>query len=259
MEIFGILLLFWFLGWFFGDNDKDEYVQPSQPKRTSSASRTSSPSSGYLSYIYEEEIAIKLAMSIAMADGKLHKSEAAVINKHMRALIHSGRYDNSQDFKDCLNNSLVSSKALSDKNQLKTTKLCKIAANNFDEQRQFQILQLCLNVMVADGKANREELIEVDKIADKIGVYSGSENIDYISLRDKALISLKPSNVTKGDTVDEKLGIKKSWSKEKKRQFVVSNYTKWNGRMNTAKNNREKKNIQNFLDLLAEAYEKYDK
>ena len=28
-------------------------------------------------------------------------------------------------------------------------------------------------------------------------------------MRDRALISLKPANVTRGDTIDEKLGIKK--------------------------------------------------
>ena len=259
MEIFGVLFFLWLLSSLFGGDDNNEEVQSSQPRRSNPAPRTSSPSSGYLSYNYQEEIGIKLAMSIAMADGKLHKSEAVVINKYMKSVINSDKYYDSDDFKNSLNNSLVSAKQLSDKNQLKTTPLCKVAANSFDEQHQFQTLQLCLDVMTADGKASRQELVEVDKIADKIGIYNGSENIDFVSLRDKALIQLKPSNAIKGDTLDEKLGIKKGWSKKKKRKFIVENYTKWNGRMAIAKNGREKKNIENFLELLSEAYQKYEK
>tara|TARA_B110000003_G_C16652816_1_gene534963 strand:+ start:1783 stop:2562 length:780 start_codon:yes stop_codon:yes gene_type:complete len=259
MELFGIFIFLWFLSWLFGDNDNNEEFQSNQPVRSNPSHRTNNPSSGYLSFNYQEEIGIKLAMSIAMADGKLHKSEATVINKYMKSVINSDKYYDSDDFKNSLNNSLVSAKTLSDKNQLKTASLCRVAANNFDEQHQFQTLQLCLDVMVADGKANRQELMEIDKIADKIGVYNGSENVDFVSLRDKALIQLKPSNAIMGDSIDEKLGIKKSWSKQKKRKFIAENFTKWNGRLANAKSNREQKNIKNLLKLLSDAYEKYEK
>ena len=86
--------------------------------------------------------------------------------------------------------------------------MCNIASD-FDYFAQFEVLQLCLDVMTADGRAEKEELIQIDKIADKIGIDDGSDNKDYLSMRDRALISLKPSKVTKGDTIDEKLGIKK--------------------------------------------------
>ena len=76
-------------------------------------------------------------------------------------------------------------------------------------------------------------------------------------MRDQALITLRPSAVTKGDTLDEKLGIKKSWPKKKKLEYITKLFKKWNGRMSTVKTDRERKNVQNMLNLLAEAYEKY--
>jgi len=250
----GFIFFIWLLGAIFGNKDepKSSYHAPSTPSPSPS-------SSGYLGYQYEEEIGIKIAMTLAMADGKLHKSEATVINKYMKGLISGRRYSTTEDLKMHLNTSLIDAKELSDKNKLKTSRLCQVAANNFDKKYQFETVKLCLDVMVADGKADRNELIKIDKIADKIGISDGSENIDYISLRDQALISLKPNNVTKGDTIDEKLGIKKSWSKKKKLDFIIDSFKKWNARMGVITTNRERKNIQNILNLLSDAHEKYKK
>lgn len=255
ISCFIIFICIRFLQWILGESGQKESFSYNTPPSTPASSTP--PSSTLTGYFYQEEIGIKIAMSLAMADGKLHKSEATVINRYMKSVINSQRNYDRENLKDHLNASLLSAKKLSDNNQLKTGRLCHVAANNFEEQYQFETIQLCLDVMAADGKADREELIQIDKIADKIGINSGSENMDYISLRDKALISLKPNNVTKGDTIDEKLGIKKSWSKKKKLDFIVNSFKKWNARMGIVKTSRERKNIQNILNLLSDAHEKY--
>ena len=174
----------------------------------------------------------------------------------MRNVINKDYYYDSEDLKESLNQSLIDSKSLSEKNKLKTSSLCNIASD-FDYFAQFEVLQLCLDVMTADGRAEKEELIQIDKIADKIGIDDGSDNKDYLSMRDRALISLKPSKVTKGDTIDEKLGIKKSWTKHKKLKFIIESFAKWNARMTVVKTDAERKNIQNMLNLLSDAHEKY--
>ena len=109
----------------------------------------------------------------------------------MRNVINKDYYYDSEDLKESLNQSLIDSKSLSEKNKLKTSSLCNIASD-FDYFAQFEVLQLCLDVMTADGRAEKEELIQIDKIADKIGIDDGSDNKDYLSMRDRALISLKP-------------------------------------------------------------------
>ena len=99
--------------------------------------------------------------------------------------------------------------------------------------------------------------VRIDKIADKIGIEDGNLNKDYISMRDRALISLKPASVTRGDTLNEKLGIKKSWTKHKKLKFIIESFAKWNARMTVVKTDKERKNIQNILNLLSDAHELY--
>ena len=239
-----------FIGWAFGeDKSKTE-------SRTHYSTSSTYDNSDSADYKYKEEIGIKLAMSLAMIDGKLKKSEATTINKYMRNVINKDYYYDSEDLKESLNQSLIDSKSLSEKNKLKTSSLCNIASD-FDYFAQFEVLQLCLDVMTADGRAEKEELIQIDKIADKIGIDDGSDNKDYLSMRDRALISLKPSKVTKGDTIDEKLGIKKSWTKHKKLKFIIESFAKWNARMTVVKTDAERKNIQNMLNLLSDAHEKY--
>lgn len=251
MEVLGILFFIWFVYQIFFGADSSETESSTQYNISDSYNNSDSSD-----YNYKEEIGIKLAMSLAMIDGKLKKSEATTINKYMRNVINKDYYYDSEDLKESLNQSLIDAKSLSEKNKLKTSSLCNIASN-FDYFAQFEVLQLCLDVMTADGRAEKEELIQIDKIADKIGIDDGSDNKDYLSMRDRALISLKPANVTKGDTIDEKLGIKKSWTKHKKLKFIIESFAKWNARMTVVKTDAERKNIQNMLNLLSDAHEKY--
>lgn len=250
MEIF-LLILFCYLWNLFFSDSKSSNKSSNNNSNNSQANHLSSQS-----YTYMEEIGIKLAMSLAMADGKLKKSEAKTINLYMKNTIDKDFYLDTDHLKECLNNSLVEAKSLSEQNKLKTIELCK-TASGFDHYEQFDVLKLCLDVMIADGKAEKEELIQIDKIADKIGIEDGNLNKDYISMRDRALISLKPASVTRGDTLNEKLGIKKSWTKHKKLKFIIESFAKWNARMTVVKTDKERKNIQNILNLLSDAHELY--
>ncbi len=251
MEVLGILFFIWFVYQIFFGTDSSEIESDINYSTSNTYDNSHSPD-----YNYKEEIGIKLAMSLAMIDGKLKKSEATTINKYMRNVINKDYYYDSEDLKKSLNQSLIDAKSLSEKKKLKTSSLCNIASD-FDYFEQFEVLQLCLDVMTADGRAEKEELIQIDKIADKIGIHDGSDNKDYLSMRDRALISLKPANVTRGDTIDEKLGIKKSWTKHKKLKFIIESFAKWNARMTVVKTDAERKNIQNMLNLLSDAHEKY--
>jgi hypothetical protein len=56
--------------------------------------------------------------------------------------------------------------------------------------------------------------------------------------------------------MEEKLGINPNWDKEKIKKHIVSEYAKWNGRLNTLQEGTERENAQAMLDLLAEARNK---
>ena len=154
MEVIGILFFIWFVYQIFYGADSSETESSTQYNTSNSYDNSDSSD-----YNYKEEIGIKLAMSLAMIDGKLKKSEATTINKYMRNVINKDYYYDSEDLKESLNQSLIDAKSLSEKNKLKTSSLCNIASD-FDYFAQFEVLQLCLDVMTADGRAEKEELIQ---------------------------------------------------------------------------------------------------
>ena len=57
--------------------------------------------------------------------------------------------------------------------------------------------------------------------------------------------------------VDKTLGINPSWTNEEKKKHVMSLYRKYNGRINSAKDEQQKRNAQTMLDLCGRAMKKY--
>ena len=117
---------------------------------------------------------------------------------------------------------------------------------------KFNLVELCLDVMAADGEADKEELKQVGKIAEMVGVSYDEIN----KMKDKRLVKLNP-NVASNASAEETLGINPSWSKEKINSHIITQYSKWNGRLNSLPEGTERENAQKMLDLIAEARKKY--
>jgi len=58
-------------------------------------------------------------------------------------------------------------------------------------------------------------------------------------------------------SLEEKLGIKASWSHDKIRKYILIEFEKWNGRLNSLPAGPKRDNAQLILNLLAEARKKY--
>ena len=83
----------------------------------------------------------------------------------MRNVINKDYYYDSEDLKESLNQSLIDAKSLSEK-KLKTVHCVILPLILIIEQ--FEVLQLCLDVMTADGRAEKEELIKLIKLLIKL-------------------------------------------------------------------------------------------
>ena len=106
--------------------------------------------------------------------------------------------------------------------------------------------------MAADGKAEKQELKQIRNIAEMVGV-----SYEEISkMKDKRLVKLNP-NVASNASAEETLGIDPSWDKEKINAHIISQYSKWNGRLNSLLEGTERENAQKMLDLIAELRKKY--
>ena len=87
-----------------------------------------------------------------------------------------------------------------------------------------------MDVIAADGKAEKGELEFINILAKKGGV----DYAEFIKLKDKQLIEVDISQSLNTE-IDESVGIQPDWSTEKKRKFIVQEYSKWNNRIPTLK------------------------
>ena len=114
------------------------------------------------------------------------------------------------------------------------------------------MLELCLDVMAADGEADQEELKQIAEISDLIGI----DYEEVTKLKDQRLIKLDPASSSMSG-LEEKLGIDPDWDKEKINKHIISLFALWNGRISTLAEGNERDNAQKMLDLIAEARKKY--
>ena len=214
------------------------------------------PNSGYLEIDKErlevQKASVELAVSIAFADGSLDDSEGNTIKKWIKDIVDSALPAQKDKTKESLNASLEKSFKQAQAKELNTKIVCKRIENIGSKVDKYDLLELCLDVMAADGEADKEELKQITEISKMIGV----DYDEVTKMKDQRLIKLDPSsNSSVG--IEEKLGIDPEWDEEKIKKHIISEYSKWNGRLNTLPEGIQRDNAQSMLDLLAEARKKY--
>ena len=216
------------------------------------------PNIGYLeideSRLEIQKSAVKLAMSIAMADGSLDASEGNVIKAWMTQVVDSAEDTQRDKVKRALNSTLKMSYNESSTKKIDIEDVCAGIADKGSKADKFSLLELCLDVMAADGKADKEELNQINRIASLIG-------IDYEEVRkmkDQRIIKLDPNAASNAD-LEETVGIDTTWDNETIRKHIISEYSKWNGRLTTLPEGPQRENAQKMLDKIAEARRKYSK
>ena len=197
-------------------------------------------------------LAIRLGMAIAVADGSLDASEGNVIKEWITRLISPYGADKREELKGLYNDALRSAFAAAKAGELTlsdvTSRLNEIA----DEPQKYEAIELCFDVMAADGTAEESEMETIRRIA-------GALNLDYgeiENLRDKKLLTL---NVGVGDqaSLETMIGIGEGWSREEIKAHIRTEYAKWNDRLNNLPEGQERDNAQRMLDMLSEARKKY--
>ena len=199
-----------------------------------------------------QKASVKLGVSIAMADGTLDKSEGNEIKSWIKGIVGSSPESQKQKVKDALNQALEDAFNDAKSKNIDINKVCSEISDIGSKADKFDLIELCLDVMAADGEADKEELRQISKIAGLIGV--DYEEIN--KMKDQRLVKLDP-NATSNAALEDTLGIDPEWDKEKIKKHILSQYAKWNGRLNSLPEGTERENAQKMLDLIAEARSKY--
>lgn len=198
------------------------------------------------------ELTIKIAMAVAMSDGSLDDKEGLVIKEWVQKTISLYKGDRKEKLKKLYNNAIKSGHDLAVSGKLSLAKLTKRLHEINEQKTKYDTLELCYEVMAADGVAEDKELKVIRRIADTLKLDLEEVN----KMRDKSLINLK-EGATKKSSLEELLGIDASWDKKKINAHLLKEFTKWNNRLITLSEGKERQNAQKMLENIADLRKKY--
>ena len=204
----------------------------------------------------DESIAVglKLAVSVAMADGNLDETEGNTIKDFIVKIISGFEGERHNKLKDMFNKAFRDSFAEAQSGDLNLNNIIKKMNEIASNPIKYSAIELCYKVMSADGVANNEELKTLDKIAK--GLKLDTNLIKKI--KDKSILELDPITAESSD-MESILGINPNWNKENIKSHLNKEFKKWNSRYQNLSEGKERENAQFMLDCIAEARKKYDK
>lgn len=197
-------------------------------------------------------LSLKIGMAVAMADGSLDDEEGNVLKQWVVKSIEPFSDDRQEYLKALYNEAMKESYAEAKKGDLSLSVLTSRLNEIGDKSDKYETLELCFEVMAADGVAEDNELKVIKNVAQALGL-----DMDEVSkMRDQKILNLS-TNVSGQASIENILGIEPEWSSEQVMKHLRVEFQKWNNRLNTLEEGEERENAQLMLDRIAEARKKY--
>ena len=194
---------------------------------------------------------IKLAMSVAMADGSLDDSEGNVIKNWIKRAITPFSGEKKEELKKIYNLALRTSYEEAKSENLSVSSAVEKLKELAEVPQKYEAIELCFEVMAADGVADENEMKTIKGIAKALDL-----DFDEIEkVRDKHLVGMELS--MEQASIETMLDIDPNWPKEKIKKHLTVEFAKWNNRLNTLDEGQDRENAQKMLDLIAEGRKKY--
>lgn len=215
---------------------------------------------GYIQFHQErrdlQSVVIQLAAAVSVADGYLDSEEIQVIRQKIVQWIEKSEsiYDGLSDTQRERSYRAIANHALNEAmaGKIDTDALLNHLRRDGDQKLWYEVLELCFDVMAADGTADSDEL----SIIHKIGTASKIDTGDIAKLRDRKIVDLEIDNKVK-TSIEELLGIDADWDSAKIKRHLRKEHKKWNSRLNTVPEGKARENAQRMLNLISEAYKGY--
>jgi hypothetical protein len=119
------------------------------------------------------------------------------------------------------------------------------------QQEKYNALELCMDVMAADGKAEAAEMEALDRIANMLRV----DNQAYRELREQRIAKLSDVEEV-SDNLNTMLGITPEMTPDEVRSHLSAEYRKWNSRVGHA-DEKIRSRAEQMLLLIGDARSKF--
>ena len=195
---------------------------------------------------------VKLAVSVAMADGTLHEREALIIQNWMQKKLASVAQQSRDSWKADLNSAFKDGFQQASSGSLSYSVLTNILSEKGSTANNTECVDLLFAIIGADAEVNASELALAKKIAAALNV--DTEEVQRIA--DRSLIGVE-AKVSSSSELEDLLGIDPSWSDEAIKKHLREQFQKWNNRLTSLTDLAERENAQRMLTLISDARKKY--
>jgi len=187
-----------------------------------------------------------------MADGSLDDPEGEVLKSWIVKEVSAFSDDKQKRLKTLFNKSLKDGFDQAKKGKLVLSDLVERLAEIGDKKSKYDAIELCLDVMAADGVADPEEMSVIRNVAKSLDL-----DMDEIEkMREKVTLNLS-TELTSEEGMESLVGIDSSWTDEQKRKHLRTEFQKWSNRLNSLPEGDERQSAQNMLDNIATLRKKY--
>jgi len=192
-------------------------------------------------------LAVTLAFAVSAADNKLYDCEVELIKNWARENIDLSEASNKERRKleKALNETIA---FFRDGNQLNNYDICREIVEIAPLAVRYDILNLCLYVAQANSSVTQEELTVLKDLANWL-------EIDMDKFREM-VEKVLPVDMHEVLDVETILGVTSDMNKEKARQHLNKEYSKWSARV-TSSDPEIQSQADQMLKLIAEARSQY--
>ena len=199
-----------------------------------------------------QAIALKIGVAVAMSDGNLDESEGQTLKDWIVREISAFSDEKKERLKTIFNDALKEAFADSRNNQLSLSPLVERLAEIGDKKSKYDAIELCFDVMAADGQADPEEMRVIRTVAEALDL-----DMDEIeSMREKVTLNLS-TELSGEDGLEALVGLRAEWSNDEKKTHLRKEFQKWSNRLNALDEGEEREQAQNMLDSIAKLRKKY--
>lgn len=194
-------------------------------------------------------LAVKLAVATALSDGHLDTNEGEVIKSWIIKQVEILSGDHASKLKQLCNDAMKSSFKQASNGTLTISDIVSEINEHADHSEKYEVIELCFDVMAADGDAHSDEIDLINKIALSLKL----DPDELAKMKDQKILGLNVSGHTEHASTEAILGIDPGWDLSRKKSYLREQFAKWNSRIHSIDDQKEKENAQHMLDLIAEA------
>ena len=199
-----------------------------------------------------QSISLKIGMAVAMADGTLEDAEGEILQNWVKKTIASFSDDRQSHLKSTYNEAMKEAHFDAQSGNLSLSPLVERLSVIGDKKSKYDAVELCFDVMAADGLADQEEMSVIKTVAEALDL----DMTEIESMREQVTLNLS-SSLSGEEGLEALVGLDASWSNDQKKKHLRTEFQKWSNRINALSEGDEKANAQSMLDNIAILRKKY--